>query len=146
METVALFVCFLIGLVFVFAFTPEFLKSLRANKWNKVEATIIQAGYDTIHPRDSPRMNYRPWVIYEYVVNQTRCRSNRVNLSRSDYYDKADADNHVRRNPAGTPLDIWVDPKNYRDTVLTPGFNWGYFFAVIFGCAALGFSSYKAFV
>jgi hypothetical protein len=144
MKSFGLILMGVIGAIFIFAYFPDFLKSIRSTKWVKLKATICNCGVDTAKSLEGGANQYSPWIEYEYYFHNASRRSPRVYLGGSSYFDDIDSKAHFSKYKIGSTFEVWADPNNAYDSVIMFGINKKLLFPVFFGVVLLVFAIYQS--
>lgn len=120
-------------------------EGLRAQGWQRVDATVLSGGFRTHTGEDSD--TYEAWGQYRYEFGGVEYTSTRVSLhSASDNIGSFQKDLGSRISDAavsGRPMAAWVNPENPADAVLDRSLRWGFqvfksVFGLVFGGVGFG--------
>ena len=113
----------------------EIFTSYRSENWTKVEATILNRGWESC--ARSRRRGYSiesvPYITYWYKVQGNLYHSNRYNWSNGSHPCKGAGIQKVyeqlatRKFIVGSKLVAYVNPNNPAESVLNHDLNWGLF-------------------
>ena len=126
--------CFLAVVFNYAAFTQGFV----SESWPTVEGKITSSSVAESGPRD--HLTFRAHVSYQYEVNETVHRSDRVDFNPTGMSSskRVHAQEITRKYPVGKQVTIAYDPEDPNISVLEPGVKLGAAFMIGLVCIVTG--------
>lgn len=141
MESVALTLLGLLGLLFLGLGVHGCARSIRARRWPRVIGHVSTAGYDTIRRTDARSTEYLPWIEYQYRFGGRTYRAPRCYVAHPTPFLREDAIRHVESRPAGSEMAVWVNPHDASQSATTGGIDWPRLVPIALGAALVFFSA-----
>lgn len=114
-------------------------KKMRASEnWPQVTGTITKV--DLVQDIDRDSAEYSVYVLYEYVVNDSRHTGNRIELNRRSYVRKKSAQARFEEYPVNSSVVVYFNPANPGEAVLVRSAPHNILYLVL-GILSLGLSS-----
>jgi hypothetical protein len=123
-------------------------QSALASKWPKVTARITQSEVDEFQGRISDKgpmtTLYRPLITYAYAFNGVTYQGSQVSLgAKVTSNSEAVAKRLVAKYPQGKTFEVYVNPQNASESLLSPKVAFGWLIWII-AAGLLGFAYYAA--
>jgi hypothetical protein len=120
---------FLLSLFGVFAWWVDvrmirvFVAQYRTESFPNVKGEIL-SGTVTRWTGSKGSVHYSPSFSYQYEANGQTYEGRRYRYDgHPSFYDEAEANQMVAAHPKGSAIDVYYDPKNPVDAVLSPGLD-----------------------
>ncbi len=139
MESIALLLTLVLGLVFAGVFLPSFAESLRARRWTRVRGTVTGSFIAEGKTVDGPS-SYAPEIQYTYEFEGRKFFGERISVIGTSAQHRGHAREVLARYPVGASVDVYVDPRKPSRAVLEPGVSWGSLLATVMGLAFATFA------
>lgn len=112
----------------------------KTHNWPTTQGTITSSQIKEVTRRDADGdtyTNYRPSISYSYQVADQNYEGHRLHLGATSHNDRSAVQQQLKQYPVGRTLDVYYNPNNPNQAVLTPGVGGGIWIAITMGTAFL---------
>jgi hypothetical protein len=109
--------CALIGVGILIYTVYQRRRMEASDNWPRVTGKITRTGVEVVN--DGESNNFVASVLYNYVVGGRTYTGRRIGFSRRQYVRRKRAEEEADKYPVGATVDVYFDPKEPWDGVLT---------------------------
>lgn len=111
-----------LGLMLMIVYGGSLWLGWRSEKWVQTPGTVIESSLVAARQVRSTNPAWRAHVVYQYDADGREQRGTRVDFAASSTGDRAWVEELLRtRYAPGATVDLWVNPGDSSQSVLTPG-------------------------
>ena len=114
---------------------------MASRNWPTVEGIVVSSEVARVRDsQDNIGFNYKPEVLYEYLVDGVKYSSNNIDFGQPSSSNSSYARKIVNRYPDGKKVIVYYKPSNPDVATLEPGLYISSFVILLFGLVFSGIS------
>lgn len=131
------FIALIVGATFFWFGWSRFSQSQASRSWPSVEGKVVSSKVAEHMRRKSGvlKRSYRPEIVYEYEVEGSRFRSDRIGFLDGSSNNRSYAEDRVEEFAAGMVVTVYYDPTDFEEACLDRSAGWMPW--IMMGCGAV---------
>lgn len=131
------FIAIIVGATFFWFGWTRHSQSSASQSWPSVVGKVVSSKV-TEHTRRKSgvlKRSYRPDIVYEYEVEGSRFRSDRIGFMDSSSTSRGHAEDRVKEFAVGKAVTVYFDPSDFEEACLDRSVGWMPW--LMMGCGAV---------